>query len=356
MRISVVASELPHPEGTAAGRDLWAWCEGIRKLGHDLDAWLWRIPDSTPNVPIPEWCRFEPVEIGSLWRAHFRGLIHPRHDARRGTWQPAQDAVAVADHICSFAAAAPFPRSVATFHYRTISDAIAMHRIGLSQIQTARSEWSAARQASVVLAYSERVAPAARNRARIVPIAYTPPEVPIPPVDRPVAALISDWSWAPNRRALSWLLSVWPTVRDLVPNARLLIAGRWLDRSALGPVPGVRALGEVGRSADVLSQAAVVAFPCPSSSGPKVKVLEALAHGLPVVTTPPGVEGLRVPDGAGAVVVARKQFALGLAQLLLDPERRAALGASGREAVICHHSPIAAARARIDAFAQAFKL
>ena len=354
MRISVVASEVPHPQGTAAGRDLWAWCEGVRALGHDLDAWLWRIPASSPKVVIPEWCRYEPVDIGALWRAHLRGLIRPRHDAALARWEPAPDAVAVADHICSFAATAPFPRSVATFHFRAIADALAVRRIGLAQVQTARAEWSAGRRASLVLAYSERVGRSVGERARFVPIAYDIPSEPVAPVEAPVAALIADWSWAPNRRALSWLLAAWSEVHDALPQARLLLAGRWLNRMKVGTIPGVFPIGRVALSSDVLSQAAVVAFPCPTSSGPKVKVLEALAYSIPVVTTAAGIEGIVLPDGAGAVVVSRGEFPHALTKLLVDPERRATLGAAGRQSVAIHHSPVAAARARIDAFAEEF--
>jgi glycosyltransferase involved in cell wall biosynthesis len=122
----------------------------------------------------------------------------------------------------------------------------------------------------------------------------------------------------------------------------------------VGYLPGVELVGEVRESAELLGQAAVMAFPCPTSSGPKVKVLEALAHGLPVVTTSAGMEGLVVPSGDGAVISDRRNFARALAGLLADPERRASLGDSGRAAVARHHSPLAAARARINAFEDGF--
>lgn len=354
MRISVVASELPHPQGTAAGRDLWAWCEGVLALGHELEAWLWYRSPSSPEGPVPGWCHYEPVEVGPLWRAHLRALLRPRHESRLARWEPPPGSVVVADHVFSAAAVTPFPRSVATLHYRTFADALAVRQFKLSYLQTARAERFAGRRAELVLAYSERVGSHLRKRARVVPIAHQPPPDPLPPLDAPVAALMADWSWPPNRRSLTWLLEAWPRVREAVPSAQLLLAGRWLDQMEIGHISGVVKLGEVKNSTDLLQETAVVAFPCPTSSGPKVKVLEALAYGVPVVTTPAGAEGIMVERGQGAVVVEMHDFADALAKLLVDPERRAGLGDSGRRAVVSNHSPLAAARARLDAFANEF--
>ncbi|HTW08976.1 MAG TPA: glycosyltransferase family 4 protein, partial [Acidimicrobiales bacterium] len=162
------------------------------------------------------------------------------------------------------------------------------------------------------------------------------------------------WLWPPNRLALSWLLEAWPIVRDAVPAARLLLAGRGLGRDELGAIAGVSVLGEFDRTEDVLSRACVMAFPCPPSSGPKVKVLEALAYGLPVVTTPAGVEGLRLEREAGALVVNQNDFANGLIALLRSPERRSAMASAGRAAIQAGHSPMVSARARLDAMAEIF--
>lgn len=350
----MVACELPHPEGTAAGRDLWAWCEGVRSLGHELDAWVWYRSRSSPAGPVPEWCRYEPFDPGPMWRSHARALVRPRHDVGRAGWEPSPGAVAVADHLWSFAAVSRFERSVATFHFRSVADALAVRRPGPAHVQMARAERIAGRRAALVLAYSRRVGRHLRQPARFVPIAYPVPVEPVEPVDAPVAALMADWSWPPNRLALRWLLAAWPDVRRAVPAARLLLAGRNIDLAGIGTGPGVEVVGEVGASADLLRRAAVVAFPCPPSSGPKVKVLEALAHGLPVVTTPAGMEGICVPSGAGAVVTSRAHFADALAKVLVAPDAVGTLGASGRAAVAKYHSGRATARARLDVFAEAF--
>ena len=351
MKVSVVAFEHPHPEGTAAGRALWTWCSGVVALGNELEVWSWY--PSAPRHPLPEWCHWRPIEHRPLWRAHVQGLLRPRHDSALAGWEPDHGAVAVADDVPSFAAVAPFDRSVITIHFRALADARAVRSVRPPQVQLARAERHGGRRAGLVVAFSPRVGRHLRQPATFVPIAYPVPSEALPVVDEPVAALLADWSWPPNHRALRTLLAAWPEVRDAVPAARLLLAGRHLERASIGSLAGVETLGAVGNSLDVLARAAVVAFPCPPTSGPKVKVLEALAHGVPVVTTPAGVEGLVVePDDA--VVVHRRQFAQGLASILTDPERRARTAARGRQSALLHHDAIPVARARLKAFGEAF--
>ena len=144
----------------------------------------------------------------------------------------------------------------------------------------------------MVLSFSSRVGAIARGRARLVPIATHVPDAPLPLVDEPRALLLANWEWPPNAAALASLLREWPAVRERVPAAHLLLAGWGLDDMGVGSIPGVELVGAVPTVADALSMASVFAFPCPPSSGPKVKVLEALAHGVPVVTNEYGAEGL----------------------------------------------------------------
>jgi glycosyltransferase involved in cell wall biosynthesis len=156
---------------------------------------------------------------------------------------------------------------------------------------------------------------------------------------------------------LDHLLGLWPEIRAAVPGARLLLAGRHFPQDAVGILAGVEFVGTVRDSREVLERTAIVPFLCPNSTGPKGKVLEALAHAIPVVTTSAGFEGLEVgADLLRSLTTSPAQFATRLAALLRDPEERARLGKLGREAVAVRHSPRAAAQARIDAFSEAFDL
>lgn len=346
MHFSVASRHFPDAEGTAAGRILYATCEGLLSEGHRVDVMSWG--PEPPSRELPAWCAWRPLRPESGLPVRLRTIARPRSEAGRLGWEPAPGAVAVADDPPSFSAVEGSDRSVVTFHYLTRLDARAVGRVRAGQIQDQRGEWRAARRAAVVLAYSPRVARALSARTTFVPAAYPLPAEPLELTPDPVAAIVSDWRWPPNALALGWLLEAWPEVRARVPAARLLLAGWGLERVAAGS--GVEILGVPSRSVDVLARASVLAFPCPDSSGPKVKVMEAFALGVPVVTTPPGVEGIVAPPGAGAVVVPRSDFAAGLASVLSeDPARRAEIGARGREALAASHAAIPAARARIAA-------
>jgi glycosyltransferase involved in cell wall biosynthesis len=358
LKVAVVTDQLPLVEGTAAGRTLWAWCTGARELGHDVEVWSWGPEHYGQEKEIPGWCHWQPFAPpaldGPMWREHLRSMARPRWALAHWPWQPPEGAIAIAEEARSYPAVAGSPRSAVTLHFSFLLDRLALRRFTFSTVQDVRAERRAAHEASVAFAYSKRVARVLGRKVRAVPIGYALPDEVLVPNEEPVASIMADWSWPPNKQALSSLLNVWPDVVAAVPGARLLLAGRALKPDELGPVPGLKVLGEVPQSLDVLSQTSVVAFPCPATSGPKVKVLEALAYGIPVVTTPAGVEGLQLGPGEGALVAGQQDFGQALINALLSPAIRAALGTSGRAAVEKHHSPASAGRARMEVFAAAF--
>lgn len=355
VKIAVVSYALPHPEGTSIGRELFAWCEGVVALGHDLQVWAWHSSPNHPSEPLPPWCTYAPFDhyLSPPWLEHLHSLIKPHRGIARAGWAPPEGHIAVAADVSSSGAVVPFAHSVSTVHNRAFLDGFVSRRLNRWSVQEARAERWAARRSQVVVTYSDRVARSLPGKVCVVPMAYPIPPAPLPPIDAPIAYIVADWSWSPNLRTLSTLLAAWESVRELVPGAHLLLGGPLPDHG-VGSVPGVKFLGRVGTSAEVLAVASVLAFPCPPSTGPKVKVFEALAYGRPVVTTSWGVEGLLVQEGEGTIVVQARDFANSLAELLRSPERRAALGRAGRAAVQTSHSPLVAARARLDAFADVF--
>jgi len=123
----------------------------------------------------------------------------------------------------------------------------------------------------------------------------------VPAVDEPVVGLLGSMHWPPSRSAAERLLTrIWPHVRARVPEARLLVAGWNAKRHLAGhlPMPGVTIEENLASPRDFFARVGVLAYAPGRGSGMKVKVLESMAYGVPVVTTGEGVEGMDVADGS----------------------------------------------------------
>jgi glycosyltransferase involved in cell wall biosynthesis len=136
------------------------------------------------------------------------------------------------------------------------------------------------------------------------------------------------------------------------PEARLLVAGRGMQflRGA-DTGAGVEVVGEVPSAAAFLQGLGVLLFPLTRGSGMKVKTLEALASGVPVVTTPAGAEGI---DADEAVLIHEQDehLAAATARLLADADERRARGAAARAAFWRTHAPEVATRPLVDLYAR----
>lgn len=179
------------------------------------------------------------------------------------------------------------------------------------------------------------------QRSAVLPICVDTAALPPLAVD-PAAqrvTFLGTLFWPPNVEGVLWFAAeVWPQVRARCPEARLTLIGK-------NPPPAVQALADrpdgsievTGYLADprpLLSQTAAFIVPLLSGGGMRVKILDAWAWGLPVVSTPIGAEGIEVADGTDILIAADPAaFADAVIALLDDPEARAALGAAGRRAV-----------------------
>lgn len=135
--------------------------------------------------------------------------------------------------------------------------------------------------------------------------------------------------------ALYFAQEIFPLVRARLPDAEFVVAGKNPPAALLGMRgAGVSCLGFVEEVASFYGSVDVVVAPIRFGGGIKLKVLEAMACGKPVVTTSVGAEGI-AESGAGALVVADdpEGFAGAVIALLADQERRAALGKEARQLI-----------------------
>ena len=141
----------------------------------------------------------------------------------------------------------------------------------------------------------------------------------ITPTTEPVTIFVANFAYTPNRNALEFLLGqVLPRVWEGMPEARLLVAGGGLEHPP-SEDPRVRALGFVEDLADAYANARCAVVPLLQGGGSPLKLIEALAYGLPVVATPRAVAGLDVRDGVDCLVTETPQaFADALVRVLRD--------------------------------------
>ena len=149
------------------------------------------------------------------------------------------------------------------------------------------------------------IAPGAR--IHVVPLGLELSLYPFLPMERrpsePIVSVIGSMNWQPSFSAAVRLLTrLFPAIRARVPDARLQIVG-WEARKALRaylPQPGVEVAENVADARPYFERAGVFVYAPERGTGMKVKVLEAFAYGIPVVTTSEGVEGLPAVDGIHA--------------------------------------------------------
>lgn len=144
--------------------------------------------------------------------------------------------------------------------------------------------------------------------------------------------------YQPNARAVTALRDlILPELRKTHPGVTLRVVGRG-PQSLTRPAEGVHFTGRVDTIDEALQGATLAVAPLTAGSGAKMKVLDYLAAGLPVLGTSEAVTGLP-PDHPGVVVDDDINTWPGvLADLLRDPQRLRELGQAGRLCVERHLS------------------
>jgi len=143
----------------------------------------------------------------------------------------------------------------------------------------------------------------------------------------------------PNVEALQWFLQeVFPRIRNDEPRARLVIVGSDPPpRHSLRDPEAIEMIGFVQDVREALMRYSVFVCPILAGSGVRVKLLEAFAAGIPVVSTRLGAEGLADKDGEICALADDPHvFAAHVVRLLRNPEEAQALACWAREEVVAN--------------------
>lgn len=171
--------------------------------------------------------------------------------------------------------------------------------------------------------------------------------VDIPPTDQCCAhalaardiSFIGRMDYEPNIAAVSHFADLWQNGLDKVAPKFHIVGGFVTPRvSELGRINGISVDGFVPSLTPVFRDSALIVAPMLSGSGIQNKILQALAHGCCVVTTPIGAEGLDAESGAFVVALPGKSFADAVTELLAAPDDRRRIGQRAREYAVAHFS------------------
>ena len=147
--------------------------------------------------------------------------------------------------------------------------------------------------------------------------------------------------WFPNVRGIQWFLKeVWPEFRQQRPKARMLLAGKGMSEDwKKAEIPGVTILGEIEHPLELLEQADVLIAPVFSASGVRIKILEALSHGKPVITQTEGKQGLLEKHLQGVITANdADEYLRAMMELYDSPAKCRVLSAGALHYTkACHH-------------------
>ncbi len=140
--------------------------------------------------------------------------------------------------------------------------------------------------------------------------------------------------WPPNVDGVNWFVhEVLPLIRRARPDVELEIIGaRPAERvQALDDGESVHVLGYVDDLTPYFEEAAAMVVPLRVGSGMRVKILEGLARGIPMVSTTIGCEGIAVEDGRELLIADEAStFAEAVVHLLDHPQQARRMAERGR--------------------------
>ncbi|MEW6402220.1 MAG: glycosyltransferase family 4 protein [Chloroflexota bacterium] len=142
--------------------------------------------------------------------------------------------------------------------------------------------------------------------------------------------------YPPNADGIRWFMhEVFPLIQKRMPDVTLTVIGKnppqdFLDAQAQQP-DAIRVIGYVPELAPHLEQSTIMVVPVRAGGGMRVRILEAFAYGMPVVTTTVGLEGIHAIPAADVLVAdTASEFACSVIMLLEEPSLQEKLATNGR--------------------------
>ena len=161
------------------------------------------------------------------------------------------------------------------------------------------------------------------------------------PYDPNRITFIGRMDYYPNQECMiDFCRTTWPLIRARRPAATLAIVGAAPSREILrlGRLPGVSVTGSVPDVRPFAHDSAVTVAPLRIARGTQNKILEAMAMGIPTVTSPVAARGVDAEPGRHLLTASTpEEYAEAMLRLMEHPAERQELGAAARARVLSHH-------------------
>ena len=135
---------------------------------------------------------------------------------------------------------------------------------------------------------------------------------------------IGSLDWAPNQEGLIWFIErCWSDIHSRFPDLKFYIAGRnapeWLIRKFVAP--NIVYKGEVEDAYEFINSKSIMVVPLFSGSGMRIKIIEGMALGKPIITTSIGTEGISTSSGTNILIANNEEeFIAAISELIHDNE------------------------------------
>lgn len=346
-RHSVVVASLAHNEAELReGEPLSGYCEEvIAEILPNRTRWLQAIaalPSSRPSSLAYFWSRHlaERIRAAANRRAFDLIMVHCAFAAQYVRGLPAPLRILDYGDVDSrkwhdYAQATAIPKS---FGY------------GLESWKLQRYETQLAAEFDVCTATTKGELEEVRKLNPSVPsevipngvdLSYFQPRERIPEGSS-VLVFLGRMDYFPNiDGALHFARNIFPLIRRSVPQAQFRIVGSNPSRAIrdLAKLPGISVTGHVPDVRPYLMDASVAVAPLRIARGTQNKILQFLAMGVPVVTSPEAAKGVGAEPGRDFLVAdSDEHFAEQVLRLLRDPSLQRTLGAAGQKPLATAHS------------------
>lgn len=136
--------------------------------------------------------------------------------------------------------------------------------------------------------------------------------------------MVANYGYSPNKNALHWFLdNCLEKIAAKLPQVKFLVVGRGLDFESISKInehPNAVAVGEVDDVGPYYMGAKSVVIPLLHGAGVKIKLLEAVSYGRPIICTPKTIEGTRFNSNCVNLASDDLTFAESVLKVLSNPD------------------------------------